>query len=94
MAKQQTQGLSTRELWDALYKQWPADQGSSTDGVRIKLPFLVDATAKAHIGASAAFLNNIHAIGSPQLTPGAVDDAVAVKALGGAQAPGAIEAQK
>jgi NitT/TauT family transport system substrate-binding protein len=94
MAKQQTQGLSTQDLWDALYKQWPASEGGSTNGVRIKLPFLVDATAKAHIGTSAAFLNKIHAIGSPQLPPGAVDDAVAVKALGGAQAPGAIEAQK
>jgi NitT/TauT family transport system substrate-binding protein len=94
LAKQQTQGLTTQDLWDALYKQWPADRGGSTDGVRIKLPFVVDGDARAHISASAAFLNRIHAIGSAQLPAGAVDDAVAVKALGGAQAPGAIEAQK
>ena len=28
-------------MWDALYKDWPADQGGSEDDVRIRLPFVV-----------------------------------------------------
>jgi NitT/TauT family transport system substrate-binding protein len=93
IAKRQTQGFSEQDLWDALYKPWPPEQGGSEDGVRIRLPFVVPDQARAHIGEAAAFLQEIDAIGG-ELPPDVVDDSAAVKVLGDQEAPGQIEAQR
>ena len=47
IATTQTEGFSEQDLWDSLYKPWPADQGGSEDGVRIRLPF-VDHRRRPH----------------------------------------------
>ena len=92
IAKSQTQGLSEQDLWDALYKPWPAKQGGSEDGVRIRFPFVVGPDARAHITDAAAFLKGIDSI--TDLPQDAVDDSVAVKVLGDQENPGQIEAQR
>ena len=92
MAKRNTQGLSEQDLWDALYKPWPEDQGGSPDGVRIRLPFVIPSAARTHITDAANFLSDIDAIGSAELPPDAVDDSLAAKVLGSQEAPGQIEA--
>ena len=94
MAKRNTQGLSQQDLWDALYKPWPEDQGGSQDGVRIRLPFVITADARTHIGDAAKFLDEINAIGSPELPPDAVNDELAARVLGSQEEPGQIEAQR
>jgi sulfonate transport system substrate-binding protein len=93
MAKRQTQGFQEQDMWDALYKDWPAAKGGAQDGVRIRLPFLVTPDARTHITESAAFLSEIKALGGPELPPDVVDDSVAEKVLGGEQPPGEIKAQ-
>jgi sulfonate transport system substrate-binding protein len=93
IAKAQTQGFEEQDLWDALYKKWPTDQGGSEDGVRIRLPFLVTDDAQAHIEESAGFLSEIKAI-SGDLPADVVDDSVAEKVLGSQDPPGEIKAQE
>jgi NitT/TauT family transport system substrate-binding protein len=92
IAKRQTQGFQQQDLWDALYKDWPADKGGSQDGVRIRLPFVVTPAAQQHIAESADFLTSIKAIGG-KLPPDVVDDSVAEKVLGDRHEPGEIKAQ-
>jgi NitT/TauT family transport system substrate-binding protein len=93
IAKRQTQGFQERDMWDALYKAWPADKGGASDGVRIRLPFVVTPDARSHITESAGFLASIKAIAG-KLPPGVVDDSVAEKVLGGQSPPGEIKAQE
>ena len=93
IAKQQTQGFEEQDMWDALYKTWPADKGGSADGVRIRLPFVVPPDAREHIDESASFLSEIKALGTPELPPDVVDDSIAQRVLGNADAPGEIKAQ-
>jgi hypothetical protein len=62
--------------------------------VRIRLPFVITADARTHIGDAAKFLNEIDAIGSAELPPDAVNDELAAKVLGSQQEPGQIEAQR
>jgi NitT/TauT family transport system substrate-binding protein len=92
IVKQDTQGFSERDLWDALYKNWPSDEGGDGGGVRIQLPFLVDGPVQSHIGAATSFLAGIKAIGSPTLPAGAVDNSIAAQVLGGAKTPGHVAA--
>jgi NitT/TauT family transport system substrate-binding protein len=92
IAKRQTQGFGQQDMWDALYRDWPADKGGAPNGVRVKLPFLVTPDAQAHITESAAFLQSIKAIAGA-LPPDVVDDSVAEKVLGEQSAPGEIKAQ-
>jgi NitT/TauT family transport system substrate-binding protein len=94
IATSQTQGFSERDMWDALYKDWPADKGGPQDGVRIRLPFVVPAELRSHIDEAAAFLSEIDALGAPELPPGVVDDSIAERVLQGGQAPGQIDAQE
>jgi NitT/TauT family transport system substrate-binding protein len=93
IAKRQTQGFQERDMWDALYKAWPADKGGASDGVRIRLPFVVTPDARSHITESAGFLASIKAIAG-KLPPGVVDDSVAEKVLGSQSPPGEIKAQE
>ena len=93
MAKQQTQGFQQKDMWDALYKDWPADKGGARDKVRIRLPFLVTPDAQSHITEAAGFLAGIKAIAG-ELPPDVVDDTVAEKVLGGQSPPGEIKAQE
>jgi NitT/TauT family transport system substrate-binding protein len=93
IAQEQTQGFQAQDMWDALYKDWPADKGGSEDDVRIRLPFIVPDDARTHITEAAAFLSQIKALGSPELPPGVVDDTVAREVLGDQAPPGEIAAQ-
>ena len=61
--------------------------------MRIRLPFVVTPDARAHIDEAAAFLSEIKALGAPELPPDVVDDSVAARVLGDADAPGEIKAQ-
>jgi NitT/TauT family transport system substrate-binding protein len=77
----ETKGFDRQELWDALYRTWPAADGGSADGVRMRLPFAITATVRRHIAEATAFLYRIKAIASATLPAGAVAGALTEKAL-------------
>jgi NitT/TauT family transport system substrate-binding protein len=77
----ETKGFDRQELWDALYRRWPAAEGGPADGVRMRLPFAITATVRQHIARATAFLYRIKAIASASLPAGAVAGARAEKAL-------------
>jgi len=93
IAQSHTQGFEAQDMWDALYKDWEPEKGGAEDDVRIRLPYLVPDSARAHIDEAAAFLSDIDALGSAELPEGVVDDAVARRVLGDAAPPGEIAAQ-
>ena len=59
----------------------------------MRLPFVVPPDAREHIDESASFLSEIKALGTPELPPDVVDDSIAQRVLGNADAPGEIKAQ-
>jgi hypothetical protein len=64
--------------------------------VKLELPFVVNTPTAALIKSATAFLSKIHAIATPQLPPGAVDDSLAravLKASGAKAGAGVIKSQ-
>jgi NitT/TauT family transport system substrate-binding protein len=80
-ALEQTEGFTERDLFDALYRKWPAEVGGSKDGVRLELPFAITPEGERLIANSASFLHQIDAISSPELPEGAVFGSLAQEAL-------------
>jgi NitT/TauT family transport system substrate-binding protein len=96
MAVSQTTGYTTQDMRNALYRGWPVSQGGAASGVKLELPFIVNAPTAALIKSATAFLSKIHAIATPQLPPGAVDDTLSrsvLKASGEKAGAGAIRSQ-
>jgi sulfonate transport system substrate-binding protein len=81
MADAQTDGLSRQELWDSLYRQWPAAKGGSPNGRRLQFPFAITPTVKTHIVSSTRFLHSIHSIDADTLPDGAVGGNLAARVL-------------
>jgi NitT/TauT family transport system substrate-binding protein len=94
IAKKATTGFETRELWDSLYRDWPLDQGGPPDDVRIRLPFATNQDVMQLVDRSVEFLNEIKAINTKELPPGAIDDSVARKVMqqAGVQEAGEVKA--
>jgi NitT/TauT family transport system substrate-binding protein len=95
MAVEQTSGYTLRDMWDSLYKDWPVNQGGSEDGVRLRLPFVLDSDVRRLVRNSVAFLNQIKTINQKELPPGAIDQSLAQKVLresGGKTPVGVVKA--
>jgi NitT/TauT family transport system substrate-binding protein len=80
-AVQQTEGYTVDDMWDGMFREWPDTKGSSTEGTKLSMPFIVDEQMKAHIDKSWAFLHEIRSV--PQATPprGIVQDDIAREVL-------------
>jgi len=70
MAQAQTTGLTEKELWQALFGTYPADEGGTA--VRNTLPFGFTPTSLALIKTDTAFLYSIKSIAVQQLPADAV----------------------
>ncbi len=95
LAQQQTTGISEKELWQALYGTYAADEGGSA-AVRKILPFGFTPTSLALIKADTAFLYSIKTIAIQQLPAEAVDPdltAAILKERGLSTPVGSIAAQ-
>ena len=97
IALDQTEGFTEKELRDSLYRAWPTVQGGAEDGVRLTLPFVLDAEAQEHIEYSAGFLHEIDALPEATLPDGAVYTELAEKVLAESDDPdwsGTVQAEK
>jgi NitT/TauT family transport system substrate-binding protein len=90
MALDQTDGLTRQELWDSLYRQWPAAKGGSPNGRRLLFPFALTADVKQHIVNATRFLHSIHSIESDTLPDGAVGGSLAARVLRNAGITGPV----
>jgi NitT/TauT family transport system substrate-binding protein len=79
LAQAQTTGLSEKELWQALFGTYPADQGGSD--VRNVLPFGFTPGALALINTDTVFLHSIKSIAVPALPAGAVNTTLTAEIL-------------
>lgn len=80
MPRAKRKAYSAADLRDSLYRNWPADQGGSAEGIRLRLPFAPTGESADLIKAATDFLYRIKAIPAATLPDGAVqaDAAIAV----------------
>lgn len=90
MAVKQTTGYTEGQMYDSLFKSWPAAVGGAPDGTKLEFPFAITPEVRSLIESSSAFLHKIKSIDTAELPAAAIDGKVAeavLKAAGGPAQP-------
>lgn len=94
IAADQTEGYSDKDMWDAMYRDWPV-RGGEIAKVSNRMPFVVDQALRQHIETSWSFLHGLKVVPQAQPPQGIVRDEFARDVLGedGADFPVSVRNQ-